>query len=527
MPLTVSELQRLSPAKRARYVSVVKSQRAAFSLENFCGRHAEQLAFCRDRSNWVHVMCARQSGKTQGCDAILLDNALAHPRSTNLLLGLKGTGVRVSNWFPVWNPLLDRFSITQKPNETEMLSLFPNRSRVMFAGTDDLSNVKKYLGNRLDNSVIIIDECQDQPDQVLRYILRVLLPPMCTPTTRVILAGVLPDVPTGFFYELAAEKELREAPELKHSKGFSHHEWGRAANVHTPEAMEQLQHYLAEHGISIDDPQIQRDWFIRRTWDKGATAYGYDLSRNGYNPTEPSWLDEAIAEIRAAITARYPGRPDLMPLYGRTQQPPNAEARYGLMAAVPYPGVDTFACAIDQARGDRFAAEVIGWGTKTQKVQHVFEFSTPRNIALTLGQAAPVLKAIAKFYGPSWWRMDGVQNDMDTFAVDYGIPAITAPNKADLPGQVKRNKDLMQQAGRYDVMIGSALEQDYQRARRDLNSQTFRWLSTWHPDPSEAARYALSDYYDVYKPPKEPTIFADPILKALMTPVNKDAPNYR
>jgi len=499
----------------------------AWSLEHFCGGHKEQLAFCRDRSNWIHVMCARQSGKTQGCDAVLLDNALSAPRSTNLLLGLKGTGVRVSNWFPIWNPLLDRYDIVRKSNETEMLSVFPNQARVMFAGTDDLSNIKKYLGNRLDNSVIIVDECQDQPDEVLRYILRTLLPPMCTPTTRVILAGVLPDVPTGFFYELAADKELAEAPELQRSRGFSHHEWGRAANVHTPEAMTQLRDYRTEHGIPDDDPQILRDWFVKRTWDKGVTAYGYDLSRNGYNPTEPAWMDDEIAWIRETVLARYPGRADLMPIYGRTQQPHSADARYGIMAAVPYLGVDTFACSIDQARGDRFAAEVIGWGEKCQKVQQVFEFSTPRNCALTLGQAAPVLKVIAKYYGPSWWRMDGVQNDMDTFAVDYGIPAITAPNKADLPGQVKRNKDLLQQ-GKYDVMIGSALEQDYQRARRDLSSKVFRWLSTWHPDPSEAARYALSDYYDVYKPPKPVTIFDNPILKRLMAANQTgDLPDYR
>ncbi|HEY6854061.1 MAG TPA: hypothetical protein VI139_07435, partial [Gemmatimonadales bacterium] len=198
-----------------------------FSLEALAGEHAPQLAAMRDLANWIHLMCARQSGKTWADLGILLDNGIARPNSIGLFLGLKGTGVRIAAW-TVWRRLCERFSIDAVHNETEMRTTFPNGARVMFAGTDDLTNIKKYLGNRLDGGVVIIDESQDQPDAVLRYLLKTLLPPMCTPTTRVILSGVLPDVPAGYFYELAADKPLAEAPELAQSKGWSHHEWGRA-----------------------------------------------------------------------------------------------------------------------------------------------------------------------------------------------------------------------------------------------------------------------------------------------------------
>jgi hypothetical protein len=483
-------------------------QPAAWSIESFAGEHRHQLAAMVDRSNWIHLMCARQSGKTWADLGILLDNAQANGNSLGIFLGLKGTAVKLAVWV-IWKRLLDSYAIERTDNETSMLSTFPNGARVVFGGTDDLSNVKKFLGNRLDNSVFIIDESQDQPDAVLRYILQALLPPMCTPTTRVIVSGVLPDVPAGYFYELAAERPLAEAPELQKSKGFSHHVWGRADNVHTPEAMAQLRVYMAEHGLDENDPQIQRDWFMRRAWVKGATAYGYELARNGYNPQEPAWFEAALVEIVAAILKRYPDRDDLVRLYSRTAQPPGSDCRFGIMAAVPRPGIEYISCAIDQGRGDRFSIEVNGWGRTVPKGQHLFEFATPRNTALTLGQAVPVMRIVQRHYGPGWWFMDGVQNEIDTFAMDHGITAIKAPNKQDAPGQIKRSKDFLQR-GMLEVMIGSALEQDLQKAKRDTDAQARRpgawsWASAWHPDPSEAWRYSLGPYFDAYEAPDKRT----------------------
>ncbi len=51
-----------------------------FTLERFCtskdGRlHVEQLIAGQDRSPWIHIMAARQSGKSQIDCAILFDNA--------------------------------------------------------------------------------------------------------------------------------------------------------------------------------------------------------------------------------------------------------------------------------------------------------------------------------------------------------------------------------------------------------------------------------------------------------------------
>lgn len=450
-----------------------------WSLEHFCGGHAEQLGFCRDRTPWIHVMCARQSGKSRGCLGLLLDNALAVPRSTNVFLGLTAKGVRTSQWFPAWLPLLEQYGVTCRNNETEMTTTFPNGSRIIFGGTDDLSHVKTYLGNRLDGSVFILDEAQDQPDGVLRYITGTLLPPMLTPSSRVVLSGVLPDVEVGYFFELATDQPLASAPGLRVSKGWSHHEWGRAANVHTPEAMDQLRAYMAAHGLTENDPQIARDWFLRRMWRKDATGYHYDRARNGYRPRVPDWLEAERVKLEALG----------VPIDS-------------LMAALPNDGVTHVSVAIDPGGRDRTSLEATGWGDRDRRVQHLFEWSTPRNSVAKLSHVGAVSAIAQRYYSPAWWTWDAPGKlEIDTFGRDYGIGAVKAANKVDMPGQVRRCNDLLEQ-GRFDVMSGSALETDYQRAVWDKNARAngiWRWSSAWHPDPAESARYTLAPYWDSFE----------------------------
>lgn len=437
-----------------------------FSLEDFCGAHAPQLAFCRDRSPFVHVMCARQSGKTQGDAAILLDNGLSAANSTNLFLGLNGTAVRTAVWEPVWKRLFDRYGLPDWHNETRMMTAFPNGARVLFAGTDDMRHVKSYLGNRLANGVVIVDECQDQADSQLKYVLDTLLPPMLTDTSRVILSGVRPDVPAGHFWE------LRSSPQ------WSRHSWARAANVHTPDWEKVLARELARRGITADDPQIQRDWYNRDVWDLAATAYRYDRARNGYHAQAPDWLRDVSLRV------------------GQVR------------AAVPLAGIDRFSVGADPGGRDRTSVVCWGWGEGTKEVQQVFEWVTERNTKTSLSDVAAALALVREHFDPEayFWDPGSGSMELDTFGQDYGLPVVKAANKTDMPGQVRRNNDLLTR-GLLKVMIGGAVEEDYQKARWDPEARArgqWKWASQWHPDPSEAGRYALQGYYAAYVEPPEP-----------------------
>lgn len=274
-------------ASKRELLAGLVAHRKTFTPERFAAGHKPQLCLIKDRSPWIHVLCDRQSGKTWGDIGMMADNATRYPGSPNVFLGLKGTGINFSVWEPLWKPLCEKYQLKVKLNNTIMLAKFANGSRAIFAGTDDLSNVKKYLGNRLKNGLFIIDESQDQTDQVLTYLLKTLLPPMLTPTSRVVLSGVLPDTPVGLFLALAERDEASGTGGK--GKGWSHHGWGRFSNVHTPEAREQLAKYMRDHDIDENDPQIQRDWLgCKRVWDLKATAYKYRPERNGYDPTRPT-----------------------------------------------------------------------------------------------------------------------------------------------------------------------------------------------------------------------------------------------
>jgi hypothetical protein len=461
-----------------------------FSLELVCGAHREQLAFCRDRAPWIHAMCARQSGKSQGDLFILLENALAVAKSTNIFLGLKGTGVKFSMWEPWWKPLCARFGVDEKcHNNTSMLTTFENGSRVVFAGTDDLSNARKYLGNSFPGGVFIIDEAQSQSDGMLKYLIENLLPPTLTDTSRVYMTGVLPDVPAGYFYDRACDKPLAEDSRQQQSKGFSHHEWGRASNIHTPGAMEWLANHKRKFNIADDDPQILRDWYMLRVWDPNAAAYRYDRARNGYVPDEPPWLYEARAKLsREGI--------------GGT-----------LVAAVPWRGIEIVSVALDPGGHDRTAIEVSGWGSTLPEVQHLFGWTTERHATAGWDAMGKVLGIAREFVvenrAAHWWYDSNSDNELDTFTATYGVPALKPADKKDLPGQVRMTNSILG-SGTAKVIIGSKLEEDMQKARWDetaARDRRFEWASAWHPDPSEAFRYTLRPYFNIYRPPDKRTMY--------------------
>lgn len=479
----------------------------AFSLKAFAGDHADQYAFITDRSHRIHGMCARQTGKSQGDGAIMLDSGLTRPQSTNLFLGLNRPAVRTNVWEPIWCRLWDRFDGLDPEwlYDGAMVTRFPNGARCLFGGTDDMRHIKNLLGGRIEDGVVIVDECQDQV--VLDELLDSTLPPMMGKNARLILTGVFPEVPAGRFWRESGWVEREDGWHQEPKGGWSHHNWGRLANVHTPDAREVLDRYLADTGLSEEDPQIQRDWFGRPAFDPLATTYHYRRERNSYTPIAPDWAEMAWASGKCdrghALAFCHPMRTD------------KDGGRYGMMAAEPMPGVCMFALALDPgSNSDRASIQGWGWGKQSRIMQHVFDWTSQRKARLTTGQMFAVLGLAYRMLAKAGGRLGGVvqcrydagssQNTIDNLQRDYAIPLVRAAKKSDLKGQIDRNNTMLEEA-RAMVMQGSALEQDYSRARWDKSSREhgqYKWAAAWHPDASEAARYAMQDYFDAYQEPE-------------------------
>jgi hypothetical protein len=443
----------------------------------------------------IIALCSRRAAKSTSIMALLAMDASEFD-GVQIYFGKTKPAVRLSIWQKVWKPLIKKhfhvkgvFEVVH--NETMMTSTFPNGAIVAFTGTDDKAHVETYLGNKLRRAVI--DEAQSQPPSVLKPLIDEILPPALSDVgAQLIVAGTIPEVPAGTFYEL-----------WQTGIGWLKRNWSRFQNPHlgtVEEQMEKLQKYLQTSGHKITDSIVRRDWFGEFVFDTNATAYAYDVTRNQYTPVEPEWLETFLRQ--------YIGDPYFAHLH-RTIEPNDGKARHGIKAAKPWPGIEVFSCAIDPgATSDRFSVQVNGWGSAIDKVQHVFEFSSERAISLRWSQIDPIRRLIQEMFGPSWWYYDagGSKVVLDTFVGDTGLPALMPAPKSGLHGQVNRVSDLLL-TGILQVMKGSALEEDYQKARWNADARAklqWRWDSAWHPDASESERYGLTPFVDIFEPPEDP-----------------------
>ena len=428
------------------------------NLDNLADGHVKQLAFTQDGARWIIALCSRRAGKTTGIAFRALTRALRGKSNQVYVALTKDQARTVTMWEPIWKPLLRRLGIEAKHDETRMITTFSNGSVIRFTGTDDVRHIETELGSALDEATI--DEAQSQSDSVLVPLVRRILPPaLADRRGTLVLAGTVPDVEAGLFWDTWA------------ASSWSKHNWSMFDNPHMPGARAELDEYLAANpGLSVDSPVIQRERFGRFAFDKTATAYTYDRKLNGYAPEVPKWLAGATF-------------PD-----GRA------------LAAVPWPEIEVLSVGIDPGSTDRMAVEVIGWGARAE-VQHVFEWVSPRAAHLTWNQLGEVLGVVAAHYDVYHWHYDAgsSKNELDTFTRLYNVPVIKAAEKSDLAGQVRMVNSLLT-SGRLKVIEGSALEEDMRKARWDQDARAkgqWRWASAWHPDPADAARYAARPYFDM------------------------------
>jgi hypothetical protein len=435
--------------------------------------HEKQLAMIRDTSPYTIVLCSRRAGKTYGLAALCLLTALSRPRQNILYVGLSKPHARKFLWNEVWVPLLKATGVECKRVEDEMTTTFPNGSVMYVSGTDDVRHIESFLGNRLN--LAIIDEAQSQSDSVLvplttRILPNALLDDMDHPG-KLVMSGTIPEVNAGqFMVTWNAGK-------------WSRHNWSRFENPYLKAQDQALALYLqANPGLSDASPEVQREWYGRFVFDPSATAHRFDPGLNLYDAAPPEWL--------TAVTALIPSGT--------------------VMASKPWPGIQYVSVGIDPAAEvDRMAVVALGWGPGTPKVQHLFEWVSKPAAKHTWNQLGEVLGHVAKQYSPIYWHYDAgsSKNELDTFQRLFGVPVIKAAEKSDLAGQVRMVSGLLT-AGKLVVMRGSCLAEDYEKARWDpvaLARGQYRWASSWHPDPGDAARYALRPYFDSYvAPPEKP-----------------------
>jgi hypothetical protein len=468
----------------------------SFTAQSLTAGHAKQLRAVLDTSRFIILLCSRRAGKTAAIIFRLLLRC-TRVRSNCVYIALTKDQARSIIWEPAlgigWKRLLQGIygdASLHWHNEVRMTTTFPNGSVVHFTGCSDVRKLETELGAGVDEA--IIDESQSSPASVLGpLVYRVLQNSLMDRRGTLVLSGTVPDVDGGVFMDIWKESN------------WSKHNWSQMDNPHMPHARSELDEFLSMNpGLTINSPIIQRERFGNFVWDKDATAYMYDHELNGYAPTLLPWADETMGSgIVLPMTEDAPE--------GRVFVPSGL-----MMAAAPLPWVEWISFAIDPASdSDRISIQGLGWGRESKRIQHLFDWTSDPGKRHSTSEMFAVAGLARRKYGggtgrrilPFKYDASSAKMVVDNLMRDFGIPVVLPASKGGLKDGVDRVNTALTD-GRLMLMRGSCWVEDCQKARRDPTAWArgkFAWASTWHPDASEAGRYALEHYFDAYKePPK-------------------------
>ena len=401
----------------------VKFEEAAPKVDEaaLCGGHVKQLDAIRtlldpNASQYQAWYCSRRAAKSHGMAIHALKVAIEEPGTNQIYTALVRAQAKEAMWRTKWIPLVDGLfgEGYAKHNHTNQQTIFPNGSSVGFGGVDDLKHIQTLLGQGL--RCYYSDESQGIGSSLLKNLIEDVIGPAIsdTPGGKFLLAGMLPDVPAGHYYEAIT------------SDRWTVKNWNRFDNPFlTEDQHKALAEYLRVTGYRVEDPEVQRRWFGRLVFDPNATAFRYKREIASYRPWPMPWDFEI-----------EPGT---------------------FLCAKPPPGIDTFALGTDPGTRDRWAFVLWGWNSKRRDVCYeIAEWVTPRNARKRNGDSADWNDATAvadAFYSRyetivRFFRDAGSsQETLDLFGRYVGRMVVKAANKTDLGAQVERFASMLASGG--------------------------------------------------------------------------------
>lgn len=417
----------------------IKAQRAKLRARLF----GEQLAVLDDPYRFRSVLCARRAGKSYTAAALLVDTCLAKADSSTVYITLtRGSAKRIL-WAHL-HRLSDQLGLGITWNNSELLGIFPNGSRVQLCGAETAADIEKFRG--VPFHLAIIDECKSFATHLLDELIEDVLTPCLADTDgHLVLMGTPGAILTGTFYEatgpeahLVTEKDgerqcngrpykLRDDPRYADvSIGWSFHSWELVDNVKNPKAWANALLQKKRSGWADNDPIWLREWLGRWVSDNGAFVLRYDQHKNAYTPN-PEWSETNGLD-------------------------PDHEWQYVL--------------GMDLGYDDDFDIEIFAWAETHPDMFHVEGFNAPRlevkDIAIKVSELQAKYGEFAAMVGDRGGLGKMILATLDG---QYGIH-IEAADKQEKRDYIELlNSDLVSQ--RLWVLAGSNLEQQALTAQWD------------------------------------------------------------
>lgn len=436
-------------------------------------RHAKQIEILECTKQNMVFMCSRRAGKSEVCVGLELRTAVKTPDVSCLYLAL--TKDAAEPIWRKWRRLLKRLAIPHTSSDADQFTEFPNGSRVMFTGTDDLRRVTHLLGDQMAGGIAIIDECQDDPGLIERTV-EDILGPMLDETTRdkptpgrLVLSGSIPETPQGYFWRTWEENYDEENDRPKERAIWGTFTWSRFDNPFQLHNEEREREYCEKYHFSPEDPEVLRRFRGKRVFSKEATAYRFDPRKHTYRPGNVDFVDIGPFHCRFA--------------------PQSLEC-------------DRVIVGIDQAqRRDRFAIVAWTWSHVTKRnLWHLAECVTDPGADPQESEWLAICAELRTRYpggGMEFIRDAGGSSAPvnDALKLSHGIVVVSAlKTPGSLKARVQRLSDLLA-LDVAKVMEGSYLADDLSTAKWSLRArEAGKWeldKAARSPDVCDAATYAL------------------------------------
>jgi hypothetical protein len=456
----------LSQHDRWRYETLIRAQQAAgraFDLRRACSNlrgtvHLKQFALARDRRKRIAACCGRRAGKSTGLMARAVELCVTKAGATVYYCTKSYTWARNTVVEPILKPMLAAAGlVVEEDLQGEIVYTFPNGSKIFFLAADDLGDIKKFNGKKMD--LCIVDEMQDLREEVLIEFLMVVVKYCLYDTDgTLILAGIPSEAPVGYWFKIWG------------NEAYSKHTFTAYDNpLRTREETDAwVEEECREHGISREHPLIQRSvfavWVPMTDW----LVYKYDPLRNGTD-----------CKFFRAVTKDTVGW--------------------------------RFAVGVDTGSMDRTAIVVIGQSQRDPHTHLVDEFVTGHGADLDFTAIVNQLLGYRARYKPTSWYFDPAHAGKPLMAElrnRHGFPLEMSALKAQLKGQVELVNDGLRQ-GKIKIPPESGVASDMLKTVWDKDEAAknrWEYSTVHHPDPSEAFRYAYQGVYPSwYKAPDKRT----------------------
>lgn len=258
-----------------------------------------------DKSKWKAVRSPRQTGKSTGVMLIVSIRSLEKALSEWVVICLTKQSARSIYWEPLKRVNKD-FELGIEFHNQNLEATFPNGSKIRFYGADNISEIEKIRGNRLDG--VVVDESKSYPILLFDELIHeVIEPALMAKNGELILIGTPGDSLRGTFYLATTDDPVvfngpngqpeRQSNVLypnvpQYKAKWSFHRWTLEDNVSRfPDGeggyytmWDKAQEIMRQNGWTRKTPQAAREYYGDWVPSDDKRVYRYRPPLHDYDP---------------------------------------------------------------------------------------------------------------------------------------------------------------------------------------------------------------------------------------------------